>query len=427
MQRVPGSKLWLVTIFIILSGHAIYAQSLRDAEAASIRRDWVQTFHIAIALVDTHPIEGRLLAARAAIELGRYDNAIQLTRAIMRLSRNLRAAHLIRGVAHFRKGQSALAEFYARRALDLSKTPQERAQVRQVLVDIRAVRTWKVRGSAGLSPSTNTNRATTANQVEGIFGTGQYTGEDVRSGTGVNFRLDVRRDFRQSSGTRISPRFGLNANLYQERDLNSGLLWVGLERIRPASRNQFRFGSVTALRQWSRNRVLAQTFQAQAGLGWAQGRAHTNKLTLTLERRNRLDADRLSSSALTLAYDETRSGRGRGQFGWGVQSTFRSSDAPEIGNWTIGGFVSYQWQFTSGWHIDSRLSLTQGIWYEREPLFLTPREDTTMRASVSFLQRDVSHLGLAPQVTLSATRNSSNISIYSYESLDLFLGLTNAF
>ena len=416
---------FLGTAFLLT--HFTFASaSLAEAERAIIARDWSQALAYAEAAIDTSPARARVLAARAYLELGQLDKAIDLSKQATDLAPRSRGAYLIRSVALFRGGQGIKAEIFARRALDLSQTTAERTQARQVLRDIHSVRNWFVTGGIGFAPSTNITRATTARTVDGIFGTGNLSGIEVKSGTGLRLHAGIRRDFNFTAGTKLSFYIGGNQTSYRDPGLTSGLAWVGSNLSWSAGQRTRYFVGVQRTRQIYLAETLAHTNQFMFGGEWRTRNA-LNQLKFSYEERARADFAVNDSYNHALTFNQTRALNQRSSIKWGLAANERVSKSPGVDHLGVQIHASYKRLFQNGWSLEPGLRIGRSIWNEQEPLFLEPRADWSTSISLEILNTNRSIWGFTPVITLSSNEVRSNISIYSYQSNDMYIGFRNTF
>lgn len=425
MKRILAA----VALAVLALGQGAQAApvTLAQAERAVAVGDWATVERARDVLIAWNPVQGRVLLARAALERRQPARALEIIKAAERLNGANRATQLIASVAHFRLGQTVRAEMRGRRALDLSTTDRDRAQVRQILNDVKRARKWQVNGAVGLVPSSNVAKASSAKTVQGIFGEGRVNGETVESGVGLNLFVNAARLRPLSNGAVLKFRLGGSARLYKREDLNAAYLWTGLEFTSPVRNGRFEFGSVTFTRQFDQGQLFADTVQVSLGHGWRTRRGAANRVTMSLSERTRHDTDNSDSTVVSLAFDQAIGLAPGRAVRWGLGRSERMSAADYIANSYTNGYVEYSHGFRGGWKVTPRLSVGYGLWDRRQPQFLERREDRLVSASFGVVNYNLSYWGLSPNVTLSASRNKSNISIYSYDDLSIFMGLENAF
>lgn len=417
-------RVFLVSLWISTSGAAASNTelSLQTLEGQILAGHWQSALKSADQLILAHPVQARVFAARAHLELGQLTEAIELSRVATKIDPNHRGAHLIRGVALFRRGHFSSSQLAVRRAMDLSSNAAEKQQAVAVLRDIQRVKPWRFSGSIALAPSTNITRATSSDTVTGIFGVGRLSNVVKESGVGLSYSLIASKSATVSAEQRNSLSFGTSATVYKDRSFNSSRIWTsfGTENLLSASSIASKALTLNV------NRYGGSFTSADLNLVLAKVNAsNPNRVTrssVTLQRS--VDFDDKTESSFLVAYNHGVTIRDT-NFGFG--GYYRPSEAPTVSSFGVSAYIQHSLGTALGWRANASLSASFGKWTKREPLFVDPREDATLTASATFIREAQSFYGFVPSVTISHTINRSNIELYSYEATNLSVGFVNAF
>jgi tetratricopeptide (TPR) repeat protein len=106
----------------------------------------------------THPLDAALITARSTLELGRPDLAEKAARAALTMKPDSYAALLLLGSALQRQDKVIAAEYYFRRALDVSEDARAKELSRNVLRSLQRQKNWLVDGTFGIVPTSNVGK-----------------------------------------------------------------------------------------------------------------------------------------------------------------------------------------------------------------------------------------------------------------------------
>ena len=397
---------------------------LAAAKGALAGRDFPTAIAQAGRVADTHPYDAAMIQARAHMELGQLDPALAAVGRAKMARPNDSAAYALEGLILLRMGRPGRAMLSLRRALDLAENDQQKSIARALIRQAKSAQKWQVQGGIGIVPSSNLNKATTAETITVLIpGTttpvnAQLVGGQAESGTGL-------RLFGQATRT-MGPwglSFGGDITHTDDPSLRQHALQFGLTRTVGASRlgltHQRRFVGGDAFVATTALRFDHQVaLPEQSALRFTVGLAHQNRFDDPLRDGYITTAGVRWIKLLrpTLAWD----------MGVEVQNTasrsaFEASRAVTVDVGARGALAG------TGWVWDGRLHLGVGRWDDVAPFEPLARRDRQVGLSFSAQNNNVSFYGLTPTYGISAQRRKSNLGRHDIRSVDLFIGLANAF
>jgi len=397
---------------------------LAAAKGALAGRDFPTAIAQAEKSAATHPYDAAMITARAHMELGQLDPALAAVARAKAARPGDSASYALEGLILLRMGRPGRAMLSLRRALDLAQNDQQKNIARALIRQAKSAQTWAVQGGIGIVPSSNLNKATTAETITVLIpGTtapvqAQLTGGQAAAGTGVRLFGQATRP--------LGPwgiSFGGDITHTDDPALRQQSLQFGVTRTLGASRwgltHQRRFVGGDSFVATTTLRFDHQVaLSGQSALRFNLGLAHQNRFDDPLRDGyiTTLGARWIKLVRPTLAWDA------------GVQlqntasrSAFEASQSLTLDIGARGALTG------TGWIWDGRLRAGTGHWDNVAPFEPLVRQDRYVGLSLSAQNNNVSFYGLTPTYGLSAQRRKSNLARHDIRSVDLFIGLANAF
>ena len=137
--------------------HVVRAD-LKAAQTALGAGDFVAALKEVQPVWQTHPLDAALITVRSTLELGRPDLAEKVARDALTMKPDSYAALLLLGSALQRQDKVIAAEYYFRRALDVSEDARAKELSRNVLRSLQRQKNWLVDGTFGIVPTSNVGK-----------------------------------------------------------------------------------------------------------------------------------------------------------------------------------------------------------------------------------------------------------------------------
>ncbi|MDK3018002.1 porin family protein [Pseudodonghicola flavimaris] len=394
-----------------------------------------------------------LINARAARDLGRYDQAKDAARAAWRSATTdaeKYASSLVMAQALSSNGQRTQAQWWLRRAIQFA--PDERLSQRAA-EDFRYVRMrnpWAMQLSFSVTPTSNVNNGSSKRSSylnyalsELIFDEPvEYElGGTARALSGVEYALGLRGRYRfVETETRAH-------DLTFSTDLRHYTLSNEAKEIAPnAKGSDFAFDTFSlgySQRGLNLNRRGEYRLLADMGQSWYGGNEYARFLRLSGAQSYRLPRGRkidlrltgerqlgiATSDSDTLRADLFYSQRifGAATLWTGAtlataSSTYASDEYDEIG---------LRAELTLAKPI-AGATLQFGVWarnrsYDVSPHSRDGRNDDRLQADVTMIFRQIDYYGFNPTMQITASRTDSNISLYDVEQVGVNFGIQSAF
>ncbi len=402
------------TIVLIVSlsfAFPAYASSeLDQARQALGSRDFAKAIEIAAELPENLALDAALISARAYLELGQFADASIAAKSAVDLGPTSFDARFLFATALERSGSPNLAAIQFRRAIDLSRNDFERQISVDAISRIGASKAIQLRGSIGLSPSTNFNKATSNEEVELIFGTGSIVSDKPRGAVGLSYSVSA-----------ASPSFpgyslGISGILAEEKE--DGRTTIAVSKRSPTEAGYLDLGLQSSwsggeyyqnrVSLFSSNQVAEFADSLTYGVEAISFAGGVSELDLSAAARITL----LEADAVTLTAD--------------LRAKRHISESVKLAS--VSGGLSLSGQFDLD-VFDAQIagSLNVRKWDSVEAFFVQARRDQDALISVLVSPKKFSILGLKPVLRGSNFRRSSNIATYDIESQDFYFGFEAKF
>ena len=400
------------------------------------------------ALLERDPddVVALIVLSRAARDLGQYATAADAARHAWRVAGKVSerdsdrfAAALAMAQALASDGRRTSAQFWLRRAAQAAPDARSRAVAERDFRYVRGRNPWRAALSFGAFPSSNVNGGPTTNTF--VFGGLEFVNPDAVPLSGFGFTTSADLSWRLDTGEHSAVTFGFGAEATRyvlsdaarrqvpdarASDYDSSTISASLGYARSAGTATLS-GTLAVGRDWQGGTALADW--RRLSLGWQAPAAGSGrlKLGLALEDTTRLDAAIRSSQRA-----ELRLGRvwqlGSGDRVEGGLSLGRVwSDAASIAR--REGEMSLNWQKARpvlGVGLSAFASLSLDL-YDTPLYGADPRRDVTARLGLSALLTKIDYMGFAPEVGVTLSRTSSNISAMTTEKAELHFGIRSTF
>lgn len=406
--------------------HGVRAD-LKAAQTALGAGDFVAALKEVQPVWQTHPLDAALITARSTLELGRPDLAEKAARDALTMKPDSYAALLLLGSALQRQDKVIAAEYYFRRALDVSEDARAKELSRNVLRSLQRQKNWLVDGTFGIVPTSNVGKVSDEKKVKTVLGEFDITSQSERV-LGIYGGLYLTRQTPLANGARFD--FGVNFydKAFRQHEFNMKTRGATASFNFPLSERSNASFSASKSRFSFGGEPYSDTTKLGASYGFSTAAGRILRFEMTHEEQDIIDdADQLS-------YENS----GSVNFGvWRSKQTYvslelrgnrRTSEHPAFDSWGKGASVlaRYNRRDTS-WVIEGALSRNQKIW--DRPSGITPdvRQDNERLLSMSTYNSNFSFLGVTPTFRYTYQNRKSTIPIYSVLSHDVFVGVTNAF
>ena len=389
---------------------AFASSELDRARQALGSKDFAKAIEIAVELPANMALDAALINARAYLELGKFADASIAAKSAVDLDPTSFDARFLLATALERSGSPNLAAIQFRRAIDLSRNDFERQISVDAISRIGASKAVQLRGSIGLSPSTNFNKATSNEEVELIFGTGSIVSDKPRGALGLSYSVSAENpSFPEYS-------LGISGILAEETEdgrttiavskrLPTGAGYVDLGLQGSWSGGEYYQNSVSLL---SSNQVAEFADSLTYGVEAISFAGGVSELDLSAAARFTL----LEADAVTLTAD--------------LRAKRHISESVKLAS--VSGGLSLSGQFDLS-VFDAQISgsLNARKWDGVEALFVRARHDQDALISVLVSPKNFSIYGLKPVLRGSSFRRNSNIATYDIISQDFYFGLQVTF
>jgi len=386
-----------------------------------------------------------LALAQAQRAQGQGDAAGASARKAWDLSKtpeNRYAAATVAAQTLASKGARIRAQFWLRRAAQIAPNDQLRDRAIQDFRYLRRTTPLSTRLSFSLSPTTNINNGAKSERVAG----GQITGAGLAL-SGLEHSLGIALTYRlPPPAAAKSPRESRLGLSLQSRSYS---LSSAARAISPASKNgDFAFQELELSHDTS---FAAADGRAQVDLGfragtnWYGGTALSNfagltlqrqtrldpKSTLTfgagLERINRRDAQDRSSTVTRIFGSWSRALENDRRLSLSASATNAASASALIDNRAYSLSGEYR-LFDAPLGTEIGLSLSYTARDYRLPLaFFGVRRDRTTTLGIDVTLKERTYYGFAPTLGITASKTGSTVGLYDTEAFGVRLGLRSVF
>ena len=409
---------------------------LAQAQTALLTGNFPQALHMAQGpLTQSHPFDAAMIRARAALGLGQFPLALKAAQDAQAVRPNDSAARAFEGMARLGLGQTTKAMLSLRRALDLARTPQDKNIARTLIRQAKAQQKWIWNGGVGIAPSSNINKATTAESIGLVVGgdtvDAPFTGQAV-SGTGLRLFGGVTRNVTIHPKAQLSFNTNLSGNFYKDSSFSNQAVQANVAlNMHHSQAYQTQVKLSYHGSQFSGD-PFAETrgFDITGKRALPKPGAGPRFLTYTLGYDDQLRYDAAENANTTkrarLAYTWTPTPHQ--QWTLGISASDRDSDSNFVAARHIGADLGLRLlPKNAPWQISLGAGVKKGDWARQASTEPDIRHDTEMSFSLSAQNNNVSFFGLTPTYGFSYLRRKSNLPRHDITSQDVFIGLANAF
>lgn len=406
----------------------------------------------ATILAEDQPQNARILTVKATAErnLGRYDAAQASARLAWRHAQDdgqAWDAAMAMAQALASDGQKWRSQFWLRRAMQVAPDDGARRIAERDFGYVRnRSRLW-LQFDADLRPSSNVNNGSSADYiwVHGVFPfpvQAQISGESrALSGMEGSLGINARYRLRESADARTDLRIGALQTMVwlsdsaqdQAPDMRGSdyayaSVNLGLEQVWKVSPSLELSAAGSLGQTWYGGDALADVSRLSFGARKAVAAGLVLDASLALERQDRVDAPVSSSDNVTLSLGGNRVMAASGdRLSLGLTLRDSRSESGRVAHemarlrldWTKRDPV-----------LGARFSA--GIWgewrdYARADYTPGGRQDQIFGTELSMTFDTIDYMGFVPVMTLSASRNGSNVALYESENLGLGLSVRSKF
>ncbi len=393
---------------------------------------------------DPNDLKALLLQARAARDLSRFETARTSARRAWSLSATREeryASALVMAQALSSGGHKTRAQLWLRRAAQNAPNAALKALAVRDFGYVRATNPLATHLRFSISPSSNINNGSKSDTLV-IGGLAFDLSGDARALSGLEYRFGGDLTWRKRLGADQVLRLGASfdgrsytlsgaakaqapdarAADYRFFDLEFSL---GSSKLAPSGQ-KITDVDLVAGQNWYGGAALTRYLRASFGQRFKISPRTRLNYRLSAERQWRLDKEIHSASVLTLSGGGQQAlGRGA-QLGWTLGLRNTSSGSATIGHKAVFAGLRYLPRARlAGAKMEWSLDLEKRDYDKRN--FGILRQDRRLSAGLTLFFQDVEYFGFAPAITFSASRNSSNISLYENDGFSMNLGLRSAF
>ena len=378
------------------------------------------------------PVQEQFLLAQIAGQEKRYHDAIEIYRDILSRHPKLTRVRLELARALFLVEDDGAARHHFELVLGEDLPAGVEENINRFLYEIRIRKRWQVRAYLGVAPDSNITAATDQDTVY-IYGLPFDLSEDAQETSGLGFIASAGFDYFWPLGDKVRLKSGMDIHhtQYSKSQFNDTFLsgsigprfvfrntaltpqFLGYYRWYGGKDYNYAYGG-----QILAEHVLSRRWRLDGTLSWQQ---------LEYDRDPRRNGH-LASFTTRVSYSLTSSSILQFLIG-GIWEETRAEDLDNLSVRLGAGF--YQ-DFGRGVTLYIKPELLLRYYDAVESGFVVEtggedRKDTRYSVLVDLTKRDWSVWGFAPVFGYSYTRNSSNVSFYSYDRHRFQLGLTRTF
>ncbi|MFZ1468760.1 MAG: surface lipoprotein assembly modifier [Paracoccaceae bacterium] len=400
------------------------------------------------ALVQRDPDDARALALKSWAErdLGLYTESVRSGRLAWAKSdtdaESFGAAMAVaQGLSS--RGQKFLAQIWLRRAMAVAPDDASKRLAERDFAYVRTRSRLWLRFDASVQPSNNVNNGSSSS-ILWFYGLPLLLSGDAQALSGVegNFGLTLKYRLAETEKAKtdltfamvqtavvLSDKAQLQAPTAKGSDYAFSALEVGLEqswRLAALRGGEMR-AALTAGHSWYGGAPLADYLRVQASVTRPVSPRLSFNGRLLVERQNRLDSSRNSSDiwSLGLGMSAVTASRDRVDLGLSYRDT--ASESTEIDHERLRLDVDWTRRKPV-----LAAEMTLGVWAEMRDFSQSRysadgRTDHGLGVDLSLAFETVDYMGFIPVVTLSASRTSSNISLFDSENLGVGFSIRSKF
>lgn len=410
--------------------------TLEQAQQALVTGQFTTAQGVARQIETDHPVDAALIFARASLELGQLDAAMEAAHLAQTRAPKLAQARVMVALVHIRKGQPRRAMFALRRALDFAGSNVERAGIESLLRNIQTSLRFRFSGGIGFAPSTNIANVASNRTIvfEDTGMTATYNPDaTVKSGVGLRSWLGASYVLGNPVGQSLTFSGQVLRNDYDDKSFSNqqrslGIAWGSpINGGRQKVNVNYQFAELRNDGSENHsNTLIASILLPLDGKTAGQSR---NLLRLTASRQigkyptgvldfgtNRLGGSYFWQTAPGTAW----------QIGFNVSD--RNSGSNVIANRSISMTAGVRKMFpTSGLRLGLSGRISAARWDNVEFRMSTRRWERDVQTTFRVGRPQMTFYGFSPYAELSYTDRRSNQTIREFNSLDLFIGIQNGF
>lgn len=371
--------------------------------------------------------EVRFLLGAIAVMESRNEDAVDIFRAILVDQPGLTRVRLELARALFAGRNDEAAEYHFRLALAEQPPGPVTQNIWRFLDTIRARRIWRYSLSVSVAPDTNINAAPEDERVD-LFGIPFVLDDEALEKSGVGFVASGSASYTPQLWGRTKLDSGIFArhseysgsefdDTFVSGHIGPSFRWLKT-RLSLNARGSYRwFGGERYNRTIGFQASLSRDLNPRVNLGVSLGYSHVNYFT-----NNDLDGP-IFSSLVAVTYGLSSRSFLRGILGASIEdarSRFFSNTGLRAG---IGYHREFSWGIIAYLQPEIVYNPYKGI----QPAFGKRRTDWEYRVGLSIVKRDISWLGLSPELRYTFVRNDSGIDFFSYTRHRVEVGLTKLF
>ncbi len=434
-ERLTVAQMLDLGFQVLASGDALAAVEIADA----------------LLLRDPNDPAALFLRAQALENMGRGDGARRMARKAFAVAGDkdtrFSAAMLMAESLNADKRKTA-AQLWLRRAGQTAPSADARAMAQRTFGAVRSGNPWIFHFDLSASPSSNVNSGSTetsfANpgipwlppEIEILGEQRALSGAEASLGATATYRLpptattmtefDLRAEQRlvwlSSEARDIAPT--ADASNYSYATVEGGVL----RRWRPeGQRATYNFGA-TLGHNWSGGEDLSNFLRLETAVERPLGPRSAGIASLTYEHQARQDNPLRSADVWGLTFGVSQGLANRDR----VQLTLsgRKTDTDSVGllNTSIAARLSWaKAEPVAG------IGLSAALTYETRDYPLSPydpvdgRQDERVSLDVSLTLTEIDYMGFSPTLDFRASRNASDVRLYSAQDYGVSIGLKSSF
>lgn len=371
--------------------------------------------------------EVAFLLGTIAMAEKRHEDAIDIFRSILVDRPGLTRVRLELARALFLGRNDEAAEYHFRLALAEQPPGPVVQNIWRFLDTIRARKIWRYTLSISMAPDTNINAAPEDERVD-LFGIPFILDEGAVEKSGVGFVASGGASYTPTLWGRTKLDSGVFArhseyssstfdDTFVSGHIGPSFRWLKT-RLRLSARGSYRwYGGDRYNRGIGFRASLSRDLSPKINLGASLGYDHVNYFT-----NDDLDGP-VYSSLIALTYGLSSRSFLRGIFG----ASYEDARSRFFRNTELRAGVGYHREFPWGIIAYLQPEIVYNPYKGVQPAFGTKRTDWEYRAALSIVKRDISWLGLSPELRYTFVRNDSSIDFFSYTRHRVEIGVTKLF
>lgn len=384
-----------------------------------------------------------IAGSRAARNMGRYDQALDLARQAWALGGSAGdryAAALATAQALASDGKRTRAQWWLRRAAQIAPDETTRAVAARDFGFVRARNPWRSSVKLGLAPSSNINNGTSS-EVLHLGGLAFQLSGDARALSGVEYFADLDTEFARHlpGGGAWRLGAGIEARRYS-------LSEAAQAQAPDASGDDFAFTAVEAklgfdLPPGPRGRSAVDLALGHVVYGGEplsdiarltlRHDAHLDedtraRISVSLDRNwRRDDASRSTTTGKVEARLTRRLGRDALDLSMGLESTAAERAELDFDGLRLGiGYALGRPVAGARLAVQAELGVRS---YEGALFGAEPRHDTTVAGAITIGLPKLDYMGFMPEIAVRARRTRSSLDLHDSHAMGLSIGIRSAF